>query len=33
MRRALAIDEASYGKDHPAVARELNNLTRGGNGF
>ena len=29
MRRALAIDEASYGKDHPAVARELNNLARG----
>ena len=26
MRRALAIDEASYGNDHPAVARDLNNL-------
>ena len=25
-RRALAIDEASLGKDHPAVARDLNNL-------
>jgi hypothetical protein len=26
MRRALAIDEASYGKDHPDVATDLNNL-------
>jgi tetratricopeptide (TPR) repeat protein len=26
MRRALAIDEASYGKDHPNVAIRLNNL-------
>jgi hypothetical protein len=26
MRRALAIDEASYGKDHPNVAIQLNNL-------
>jgi hypothetical protein len=26
MRRALAIDEASYGKDHPLVAIRLNNL-------
>ena len=25
-RRALAIDEASLGKDHPTVARDLNNL-------
>jgi tetratricopeptide (TPR) repeat protein len=25
-RRALAIDEASYGNDHPDVARDLNNL-------
>jgi tetratricopeptide (TPR) repeat protein len=25
-RRALAIDEASYGSDHPSVARDLNNL-------
>jgi tetratricopeptide (TPR) repeat protein len=25
-RRAMAIDEASYGPDHPAVARDLNNL-------
>jgi hypothetical protein len=25
-RRALAIDEASYGNDHPTVARDLNNL-------
>ena len=25
-RRALAIDEASYGPDHPQVARDLNNL-------
>jgi len=26
MRRALAIDEASYGLDHPKVAIRLNNL-------
>ena len=26
MQRALAIDEASYGEDHPNVARDLNNL-------
>ena len=26
MRRALASDERSYGPDHPAVARGLNNL-------
>ena len=26
MRRALAIDEASYGPDHPRVANRLNNL-------
>ncbi len=26
MRRALAIDEQSYGKDHPKVAIDLNNL-------
>jgi hypothetical protein len=26
MRRALAIDEASYGKDHPDVATDLSNL-------
>ena len=26
MRRALAIDEKNYGQDHPAVARDLNNL-------
>ena len=26
MRRALAIDEASYGNDHPDVATALNNL-------
>ena len=26
MRRALSIDEASYGADHPDVARDLNNL-------
>jgi hypothetical protein len=25
-RRALAIDEASYGNDHPNVARDLNNM-------
>jgi hypothetical protein len=24
--RALAIDEARYGKDHPRVAADLNNL-------
>ena len=28
MRRALAIDEKSYGADHPAVARDLNNLAQ-----
>jgi tetratricopeptide (TPR) repeat protein len=28
MRRALAIDEASYGTDHPEVARGLNNLAQ-----
>ena len=28
MRRALAIDEASYGPDHPHVATALNNLAR-----
>jgi len=28
MRRALEIDEASYGKDHPEVAIDLNNLAR-----
>jgi tetratricopeptide (TPR) repeat protein len=28
MRRALAIDEASYGADHPLVAIRLNNLAR-----
>jgi hypothetical protein len=28
MRRALAINEASYGADHPAVARVLNNLAQ-----
>jgi tetratricopeptide (TPR) repeat protein len=28
MRRALAIDEASYGADHPKVALRLNNLAR-----
>jgi tetratricopeptide (TPR) repeat protein len=28
MRRALAIDEASYGKDHPTVAIRLNNLAQ-----
>jgi tetratricopeptide (TPR) repeat protein len=28
MRRALAIDEASYGPDHPNVARDLNNLAQ-----
>jgi tetratricopeptide (TPR) repeat protein len=26
MRRALTIDEASYGPEHPRVARDLNNL-------
>ncbi|MCA8988928.1 MAG: tetratricopeptide repeat protein, partial [Planctomycetaceae bacterium] len=26
MRRALAIDEQSYGPEHPSVARDLNNL-------
>ena len=26
MRRALAVDEASFGPDHPDVARDLNNL-------
>jgi tetratricopeptide (TPR) repeat protein len=28
MRRALAVDEASFGPDHPDVARDLNNLAR-----
>ena len=28
MRRALAIDEQSYGKEHPDVARDLNNLAQ-----
>jgi tetratricopeptide (TPR) repeat protein len=28
MRRALAIDEQSYGPDHPNVAIRLNNLAR-----
>ncbi len=28
MRRALAIDEASYGPDHPRVAIRLNNLAQ-----
>ncbi len=28
MRRALAIDEQSYGKDHPNVATDLNNLAQ-----
>ena len=28
MRRALAIDEASYGPEHPKVARDLNNLAQ-----
>ena len=27
-RRALAIDEASYGPDHPNVAIDLNNLAQ-----
>jgi tetratricopeptide (TPR) repeat protein len=26
IRRALAIDESSYGEDHPVVARDLNRL-------
>ena len=28
MRRALAIDEKSFGPDHPNVARDLNNLAQ-----
>ena len=28
MRRALEIDEQSYGQDHPRVARDLNNLAQ-----
>ena len=28
MRRALAIDEQSFGTDHPEVARDLNNLAQ-----
>jgi hypothetical protein len=28
MRRALAIDEASFGDAHPSVARDLNNLAQ-----
>ena len=28
IRRALAIDESSYGMEHPAVARDLNNLAQ-----
>ena len=28
MRQALSIDEASYGQDHPNVARDLNNLAQ-----
>jgi len=28
MRRALAIDEASFGADHPDVGGDLNNLAR-----
>ena len=28
MRRALAIDEKSFGPDHPDVARDLNNLAQ-----
>ena len=28
MRRALAIDEKSFGPDHPKVAIRLNNLAR-----
>ena len=32
MRRALAIDEQSYGPDHPNVARDLNNLAAAASG-
>jgi len=28
MRRALKIDEDSFGQDHPNVARDLNNLAQ-----
>ena len=28
MRRALKIDETSFGPDHPDVARDLNNLAQ-----
>ena len=28
MKRALAIDEKSFGKDHPDVATDLNNLAQ-----
>mgnify|MGYP000013366340 CR=1 FL=1 len=28
MRRALAIDETSFGQDHPEVATDLNNLAQ-----
>ena len=28
MRRALAIDESSFGADHPNVAKDLNNLAQ-----
>ena len=28
MRRALAIDEGSFGSEHPKVARDLNNLAQ-----
>ena len=28
MRRALKIDEASFGPDHPDVATDLNNLAQ-----
>ena len=28
MRRALAIDEKSFGADHPNVAIDLNNLAK-----
>ena len=28
MRRALAIDEQSFGPEHPKVARDLNNLAQ-----
>jgi hypothetical protein len=28
MRRALAIDEARFGAEHPDVARDLNNLAQ-----